>query len=131
VEGTDDLVLFAAVVAAGGFSGASRALGIPKSRVSRRIAELERRLGVRLLQRSTRTVKVTDIGMEFYQRCEVVAGAARAALEVAENAQLDKHRQTAARSFGQWADEWLAEENRESQTRQDRRGARPQGHRGA
>jgi len=88
MDGVDDLVLFAAVVAEGGFSGAARALGIPRSRVSRRIAELERRLGVRLLQRTTRTVQVTDVGMTFYRRCEAVAHAARAAFEVADQARL-------------------------------------------
>jgi DNA-binding transcriptional LysR family regulator len=84
VDGVDDLVLFAAVVAEGGFSGAGRALGIPKSRVSRRIDGLERRLGLRLLQRSTRTVQATEVGIAFYRRCEAVVDAARAALEVAE-----------------------------------------------
>ena len=88
MENVDDLVLFAAVVAEGGFSRAARTLGIPKSRVSRRIAELEQRLGVRLLQRSTRNVQVTDVGMAFYRRCEVVADAARAAFEVADQARL-------------------------------------------
>jgi len=82
----DDLALFAAVVENGSFSGAARALSIPKSRVSRRVADLEQRLGVRLLQRSTRAVHVTDVGSAFYAHCEVVTNAARAAFEVAEHA---------------------------------------------
>lgn len=49
----DDLYLFTRVVEAGGFSAAERATGIPKSRLSRRIAELETQLGTRLLQRSS------------------------------------------------------------------------------
>ncbi len=50
----NDLVFFAEVVERGGFSAASRALDVPKSRLSRRIAQLEASLGVQLLQRSTR-----------------------------------------------------------------------------
>lgn len=82
----NDLALFAAVVVHGSFSGAGRALGIPKSRVSRRVAELEQRLGVRLLQRSTRAVHVTDVGSAFYAHCEVMTQAAHSAFEVAEHA---------------------------------------------
>jgi DNA-binding transcriptional LysR family regulator len=73
----NDLRLFAAVIAHGGFSAAARALAIPKSRISRRITALEDELGVRLLERSTRRFKVTEIGQEVYQR-------ARAALAEAE-----------------------------------------------
>lgn len=86
MEDLNDLVLFAAVVTHGGFSGAARALGVPKSSLSRRVADLERRLGVRLLQRSTRAVRVTDVGAAFYAQCEAVGQAARAALEIAERA---------------------------------------------
>ena len=49
----NDMYYFAEVVERGGFAVAGRALGIPKSRLSRRIAELESKLGVRLLQRTT------------------------------------------------------------------------------
>jgi DNA-binding transcriptional LysR family regulator len=86
MEDFNDLAFFAAVVTHGSFSGAARALGVPKSRVSRRIAELEQRLGVRLLQRSTRAMRVTDVGAAFFAHCESMTNAARAALEVAEHA---------------------------------------------
>lgn len=86
MEDFNDLAFFAAVVTHGSFSGAARALGVPKSRVSRRIAELEQRLGVRLLQRSTRAMRVTDVGAAFFTHCESMTNAARAALEVAEHA---------------------------------------------
>ena len=86
MEDLNDLVLFASVVTHGSFSGAARALGIPKSRVSRRVADLETRLGVRLLQRSTRAVHVTDVGSAFFTHCESMTQAARAAFEVAEHA---------------------------------------------
>ncbi len=86
MEDFNDLAFFAAVVTQGSFSGAARALGVPKSRVSRRIAELEQRLGVRLLQRSTRAMRVTDVGAAFFAHCETMTSAAKAALEVAERA---------------------------------------------
>jgi DNA-binding transcriptional LysR family regulator len=73
-----DLSLFAAVVANSGFSAASRALSTPKSRISRRVAALEAQLGVRLLERSTRRFKVTEVGQDVYRHaraalCEVEA----------------------------------------------------------
>lgn len=86
MEDLNDLVLFAAVVTHGGFSGAARALNISKSRVSRRIAELEERLAVRLLQRSTRSVNVTEVGAAFFTHCESMAACARSAFEVVERA---------------------------------------------
>lgn len=81
----NDLRLFAAVVANNGFSAASRALSIPKSRISRRIAALEGELGVRLVERSTRRFKVTELGQDIYRH-------ARAAL-----AEADTIQETAAR----------------------------------
>lgn len=86
MEDLNDLVLFVSVVTHGSFSGAARALGTSKSRVSRRVAELEERLAVRLLQRSTRSVNVTEIGAAFFTHCESMAASARAAYEVAERA---------------------------------------------
>jgi DNA-binding transcriptional LysR family regulator len=86
MEDLNDLALFAAVVTHGGFSGAARALGIPKSRLSRRVAELEERLSVRLLQRSTRSVSVTEVGAAFFAHCESMSASARSAYEVAARA---------------------------------------------
>lgn len=86
MQDLNDLALFAAVVVHGSFSAAARALGLPKSRVSRRVAELEQQLGVRLLQRSTRVVRVTEVGSAFYAHCEAMLGAATAAVEVAQQA---------------------------------------------
>lgn len=58
----NDLYYYAEVVEHGGFSAAARVLGLPKSKLSRRLALLEERLGVRLIQRSTRRFAVTDDG---------------------------------------------------------------------
>ena len=79
----NDLRFFAAVVGAGGFSSAARALGLPKSRLSRRIAQLEADLGVRLLERSTRRLEVTEVGREVYAQALTASAAADAASEAA------------------------------------------------
>jgi DNA-binding transcriptional LysR family regulator len=76
----NDLRFLVAVVDHRGYSSAGRALNTPKSRLSKRIAQLEERLGVRLLQRTTRRFAVTEIGERFYAHC-------RAALEEAQAAQ--------------------------------------------
>jgi DNA-binding transcriptional LysR family regulator len=73
----NDLEFFAAVVGHRSFSEAARVLGVPKSRVSRRVALLEERLGVRLLERSTRRLNVTEVGHQVYEH-------ARAAIEEAD-----------------------------------------------
>ena len=61
------LVIFAKVVESGSLSGAARRLGMPVSTVSRRIAEFEQELGVRLLERSTRNLALTDFGKEVLE----------------------------------------------------------------
>jgi DNA-binding transcriptional LysR family regulator len=68
----DDYVLFAGVVEHGGFAPAGRALRVPKSKLSRRIAGLEDRLGVRLIERSTRRFRVTEIGQALYEQCRTI-----------------------------------------------------------
>ncbi|HEU0122226.1 MAG TPA: LysR substrate-binding domain-containing protein [Bryobacteraceae bacterium] len=80
----NDLYYYVQVVEHGGFAPAGRALGMPKSKLSRRIALLEERLGVRLLQRSTRRFAVTELGQAYYARCKAVMVEAEAAQEVIE-----------------------------------------------
>ena len=81
MQDLNDLFYFSIVVEKNGFAAAGRALGIPKSRLSRRISQLEERLGVRLLQRSTRRFAVTDAGQRFYGHCQAVMAEAQAAEE--------------------------------------------------
>jgi DNA-binding transcriptional LysR family regulator len=83
VQDLNDLRFFAAVVSSGGFSKAARELGLPKSRLSRRVAQLEADLGVRLLERSSRTLRVTEIGQEVYAQATMMTVAAQAASEAA------------------------------------------------
>lgn len=70
---------FLHVVAAGGFTGAARRLGVTKQTLSRRVAQLERRLGVQLLHRTTRFVGPTEAGSAYAQRCEEIVRLAQEA----------------------------------------------------
>jgi DNA-binding transcriptional LysR family regulator len=79
----NDLSFFAAVVANGGFSAASRALDVPKSRISRRVAALEAQLGVRLVERSTRRFNVTEVGHDVYRHARAALAEADAIDDVA------------------------------------------------
>jgi DNA-binding transcriptional LysR family regulator len=65
----NDIVVFTKVVETRSFTGAAEQLGLPKSTVSRKLAQLEERLGVRLVQRTTRKLALTDIGQAYYERC--------------------------------------------------------------
>ena len=80
----NDLYYFAKVVEHGGFAAAGRALGEPKSKLSRRVALLEERLGVRLIQRSTRRFSVTEAGQTFYSHVQAMLVEAEAATEAIE-----------------------------------------------
>src|SRR5271170_1115408 len=80
----DDFYYFAQVIEHGGYAKAARALNIPKSRLSRHVAALESRLGVRLVNRSTRSFVVTDVGHEVYQHATAMLAEADAALEAVE-----------------------------------------------
>ncbi|WPC06134.1 LysR family transcriptional regulator [Pseudomonas sp. MBLB4123] len=84
MDDLNDLYYFAQVVEHGGFAPAGRALNTPKSKLSRRIALLEERLGVRLLQRSTRHFSVTEIGQEYHRHCLAMLVEAQAAREAIE-----------------------------------------------
>lgn len=76
----NDLHFFVLAVEQGSFAAAGRHLGVPKSTVSKRIAELEATLGARLIQRTSRSSALTDVGRDFYEH-------ARAALIEAESAE--------------------------------------------
>lgn len=67
------MVLFAKVVEAGSFAAAAKALGQTRAAVSKQIAALEERVGAQLLQRTTRSMQLTEIGAELYGRCARIA----------------------------------------------------------
>src|SRR4051794_21067149 len=65
----NDVAVFVAVAQLGSFSKAARALAMPVSTVSRKVAELERQLGVTLLQRTTRKLTLTTQGRDYFDEC--------------------------------------------------------------
>lgn len=75
----NDLRYFALIVEHGGFSAAERATHVTKSKLSRRVALLEERLGARLFQRSTRRLSLTEAGQAFYEHCAAMLVEAEAA----------------------------------------------------
>ncbi len=76
-----NMELFIEVAASGGFRAAAERLGIPNSTVSRRIAELEHDIGLRLFHRTTRRVELTEAGRLYYDRCRRIMDEARLAHE--------------------------------------------------
>lgn len=82
MQDLNDLYFFVQVVDHGSYAAAGRALGLPRSKLSRRIIALEEELGVRLIQRSTRSLSITEIGQEYYQHCVAMLVEAEAAQEV-------------------------------------------------
>ncbi|ABM33115.1 LysR family transcriptional regulator [Paracidovorax citrulli] len=89
MQDLNDMLYFAEVVERGGFAAAGRALGIPKSRLSRRVSELEAQLGVRLLQRTTRKLSLTEIGESYLRHCQAVREAAQAASDAVAEVQTE------------------------------------------
>lgn len=79
MQDLNDLYYFVQIVDHGGFAPAARATGLQKSKLSRRIRNLEDRLGVRLLNRSSRRFSVTDVGQEYYRHCVAMLVEAAAA----------------------------------------------------
>lgn len=80
----NDLYFFVKVIDCGGFSAASQELMVTKSLLSRRIAELEDRLRVKLINRTTRQVSITEVGKIYYQHCKAMLIEAEAAEEAIE-----------------------------------------------
>jgi DNA-binding transcriptional LysR family regulator len=91
VRDLNDYALYAEVVAHGGFAPAGRVLRAPKSTISRRIGALEARLGVRLIERSTRRFRVTEVGQAFYERCRTLLLDAEQAEAVVAEAKSEPH----------------------------------------
>src|ERR1700722_808915 len=115
LEKTAGLVAFVRTVDAGSFSAASRLIGSSQSAVSKSVARLERRLGVRLIQRSTRTFSVTAEGQAYYERVAPLLRGIEEAEEVVQVATEAKGllRVSAPQEFGRmliaaWAPEFLA-----------------------
>ncbi|WP_343590980.1 LysR substrate-binding domain-containing protein [Paracidovorax wautersii] len=89
MQDLNDMLYFAEVVERGGFAAAGRALGIPKSRLSRRVSDLEARLGVRLLHRTTRKLSLTDVGEAYLRHCQAMRDSAQAAADTVAQVQTE------------------------------------------
>ena len=89
MEDLNDMLYFAEVAERGGFAAAGRALGVPKSRLSRRVAVLEARLGVRLLQRTTRKLSLTEVGDIYLRHCSAMRDEALAAADAVAQLQVE------------------------------------------
>ncbi len=89
MQDLNDMAYFAEVVERGGFAAAGRALGLPKSRLSRRVAGLEAQLGVRLLQRTTRKLSLTAVGEAYHRHCMAMRESADAAADAVAQAQTE------------------------------------------
>jgi len=79
-----DMAVFARVVEAGSFSGAARGLGLTPSAVSRQVARLEGLLRVRLLERTTRKLRLTEAGQAAFARCQGLEASAREVMQLAD-----------------------------------------------
>jgi DNA-binding transcriptional LysR family regulator len=82
----NDLYYFAKIVEHGSLSAAGAALGVAKSVLSQHLTKLEAELGVRLIQRSTRRLQITEIGQRYYERCRAVVAECENAKRVIEDA---------------------------------------------
>src|ERR1700739_3256366 len=80
----NDLRLFAEVVEGGSFTAAARGLGVQTSKLSRRVRALEEELGVRLLNRTSRSLSLTEPGRHFHQHCLAVVAETKAAKEIVD-----------------------------------------------
>jgi DNA-binding transcriptional LysR family regulator len=89
MQDLNDMLYFAEVVERGGFAAAGRALGLPKSRLSRRVAALEAQLGVRLLQRTTRKLSLTEVGEAYLRHCQALRESAQAAADTVAQVQTE------------------------------------------
>ena len=82
----NDMLVFALVVQNGSFTKAADAMNLPKSNISRKITRLEDQLGVRLLERSTRSMRLTEMGQVIYEHCQRIEDELIHAKESVENA---------------------------------------------
>lgn len=97
------LNVFTKIVESGNLTRAAQILGLPKSRVSRILSQLERDLGVQLIHRTTRHLQTTEIGRQFYERCKTpLTGLEEATAQLTENSKelQGRIRLTAAQDFG-------------------------------
>jgi DNA-binding transcriptional LysR family regulator len=84
ISDLNDLRLFAEVVDHGSFTAAARTLGVQTSKLSRRVRALEEELGVRLLNRTSRSLSLTETGRQFHQHCLALVAESKAAKDIVD-----------------------------------------------
>ncbi|MFP2958911.1 LysR substrate-binding domain-containing protein [Myxococcus sp. 1LA] len=87
----NELLIFARVVQAGSFTAAAKGLRMPKSTVSRKVSELETRVGAQLLQRTTRKLRLTEVGRTYYEHCARIVSEAEQAEQAVTRMQAAPH----------------------------------------
>jgi DNA-binding transcriptional LysR family regulator len=103
IQPVDAIAVFVKVVEAGSFSAAARRLGVPKTTVSAKVAGLEKRLGVLLIQRTTRQLRMTEAGQTYFHHCAIATREVElgeAALQSAKEKPCGVLRVTAPVDFG-------------------------------
>jgi DNA-binding transcriptional LysR family regulator len=103
----NDIVVFTKVVETKSFTGAADVLGLPKSTVSRKLAQLEERLGVRLVQRTTRKLALTEIGEAYYERCARIVADVMSAEQLVTDMQSTPRGRLRVTSSVDFATKWL------------------------
>jgi len=103
----NDIVVFTKVVETKSFTGAADVLGLPKSTVSRKLAQLEERLGVRLVQRTTRKLALTEIGEAYYERCARIVADVMSAEQLVTDMQSTPRGRLRVTSSVDFATRWL------------------------
>ena len=103
----NDIVVFTKVVETKSFTGAADALGLPKSTVSRKLAQLEERLGVRLVQRTTRKLALTEIGEAYYERCARIVADVNSAEQLVTDMQATPRGRLRVTSSVDFATRWF------------------------
>ncbi len=84
INDLNDLRLFVEVVDQGSYTAAARSLGLQTSKLSRRVRALEEELGVRLLNRTSRSLSLTEIGRRFHQHCVALVAESKAAKDIVD-----------------------------------------------
>jgi len=89
MQDLNEMAIFAVVVSSGSFTKAAEKLKLPKSTVSRKVSQLEKRIGVRLINRTTRNLKPTETGKLYYKHCLKMLEQAEEADRVVNNMQAE------------------------------------------
>src|SRR5258705_11485508 len=92
ISNLNDLRLFAEVVERGSFTAAARGLGLQTSKLSRRVRALEEELGVRPLNRTSRSLSLTETGRQFHQHCLALIAESKAAKEIVDHTRTQPQR---------------------------------------